>query len=488
MKTQRFVTKKRMHHHWRVGLVAMIGVALSSTAIAQGGQEWSVSGNSISAGDHIGTTNNEDLVFKTNGVETMRLTAAGLLGIGTATPTVPFTLLSNDDVSAGLHNIAVMYRTTPGAGNAGMHLLYEADGVDVTRNILRFPGVHPTTFQNSLSGGGIADVMHFDNNGNVGIGTTAPAASLEVVGTFKLADGTQQAGHYLSTDANGNASWQALPTVPTTWLQSGNNIYYNAGNVGIGTHITEQKLHVRGNAIVRNTSSHTSLYIEGPGSSAQLRMKGNIYNTGTKTWQWHVSRESNQDQNAYMGLDLMQDDYSGIILRNLIKFQPSGTITMNTTKAGTANVVVKGDNDDHLLMTNASTDKVGIGTDTPGEKLTVAGTIESTNGGIKFPDGTVQTTAFSSSGGNYVFDELRVNHRLHLGMNSLTYEDPSVSSTGKHEIWTDDEDLLFNSTPGHHYNTILNANGNNGSVGVGVSVPDAKMDVRVTQSNTHTAG
>jgi len=36
---------------------------------------------------------------------------------------------------------------------------------------------------------------------------------------------------------------------------------------------------------------------------------------------------------------------------------------------------------------------VGIGTATPGEKLTVAGTVESTAGGFKFPDGSVQSTA-----------------------------------------------------------------------------------------------
>jgi hypothetical protein len=32
---------------------------------------------------------------------------------------------------------------------------------------------------------------------------------------------------------------------------------------------------------------------------------------------------------------------------------------------------------------------VGIGDDNPGQKLTVAGTVESTTGGFKFPDGTV---------------------------------------------------------------------------------------------------
>jgi len=44
---------------------------------------------------------------------------------------------------------------------------------------------------------------------------------------------------------------------------------------------------------------------------------------------------------------------------------------------------------------------VGIGTASPGQKLTVAGTIESTSGGVKFPDGTVQSTAISCNwGGN----------------------------------------------------------------------------------------
>jgi hypothetical protein len=38
---------------------------------------------------------------------------------------------------------------------------------------------------------------------------------------------------------------------------------------------------------------------------------------------------------------------------------------------------------------------IGIGTTSPQQKLSVAGTIESTTGGFKFPDGTTQTRAFS---------------------------------------------------------------------------------------------
>lgn len=45
--------------------------------------------------------------------------------------------------------------------------------------------------------------------------------------------------------------------------------------------------------------------------------------------------------------------------------------------------------------TGVFTGSVGIGTASPGQKLTVAGTIESTSGGFKFPDGTSQSTAAS---------------------------------------------------------------------------------------------
>lgn len=47
---------------------------------------WGLKGNTASAADFLGTTNNADLIFKTNNTENMRITSGGNVGIGTTTP------------------------------------------------------------------------------------------------------------------------------------------------------------------------------------------------------------------------------------------------------------------------------------------------------------------------------------------------------------------------------------------------------------------
>ncbi|WP_442846101.1 hypothetical protein [Leeuwenhoekiella sp. H156] len=50
-------------------------------------------------------------------------------------------------------------------------------------------------------------------NANVGIGTNTPSARLQVDGTLRYVDGNQGAAKVLTSDANGNASWQNAPAV-----------------------------------------------------------------------------------------------------------------------------------------------------------------------------------------------------------------------------------------------------------------------------------
>ncbi len=59
---------------------------------------WNLVGNSgTSAGTNfIGTTDNTDVVFKTNNLERMRITAAGKIGVGIAAPTASFHIVGND--------------------------------------------------------------------------------------------------------------------------------------------------------------------------------------------------------------------------------------------------------------------------------------------------------------------------------------------------------------------------------------------------------
>jgi len=87
--------------------------------------------------------------------------------------------------------------------------------------------------------------------GRVGIGTTSPSALLDVNGTaemnsLRLTTGPV-AGHVLTSDATGNGTWQALPAAPVSpWLTNGSDVYYNDGNVGIGTSTPSHQLTIDG--------------------------------------------------------------------------------------------------------------------------------------------------------------------------------------------------------------------------------------------------
>jgi hypothetical protein len=81
--------------------------------------------------------------------------------------------------------------------------------------------------------------------------------------------------------------------------------------------------------------------------------------------------------------------------------QPAGT-TADLSGGGTIGQIPKWTGAATLGDSVMSEDKfgrVGIGTTAPTSKLTVQGMIETTLGGLKFPDGTVQTTAALSGGG-----------------------------------------------------------------------------------------
>ncbi|HEV8483502.1 MAG TPA: hypothetical protein VGV87_08145 [Blastocatellia bacterium] len=80
--------------------------------------------------------------------------------------------------------------------------------------------------------------------------------------------------------------------------------------------------------------------------------------------------------------------------------QPAG-VSLSADGTGTAGHLSKWTGSTTLgdsAITESKAGQVGIGTSSPTSKLTVQGVIETTSGGFKFPDGTIQTTA--ASGGS----------------------------------------------------------------------------------------
>jgi len=70
-----------------------------------------------------------------------------------------------------------------------------------------------------------------------------------------------EAGRVLTTNASGVASWQT-PAGGSLWIQTGNDIYYNTGNVGIGMTAPGAKLDVAG-AIKIGTQATCNAATEG---------------------------------------------------------------------------------------------------------------------------------------------------------------------------------------------------------------------------------
>jgi hypothetical protein len=79
----------------------------------------------------------------------------------------------------------------------------------------------------------------------------------------------------------------------------------------------------------------------------------------------------------------------GSAVKNLAIFTDGAVVDIKSTGAALG-INYPGDTD---TVINVNGGRVGIGVDPPSEKLSVNGTVESTNGGFKFPDGSSQASA-----------------------------------------------------------------------------------------------
>jgi hypothetical protein len=89
---------------------------------------------------------------------------------------------------------------------------------------------------------------------------------------------------------------------------------------------------------------------------------------------------------------------------------------------------------------------VGIGTPTPGQRLSVAGTIESTTGGFKFPDGTMQVTGATSTGAGSGFGVHALSFNTGAGNSAFGFWGLGANTTGSFNSAFGHESLYANQT------------------------------------------
>lgn len=370
---------------------------------------WILAGNpgTNPATNFIGTTDANDFVIRTNNIERLRVSSAGNVGIGTTTPATklhvfganPLTLsgvvtgtsTSADSlltITSGLvrklpistfTSSGTDWLTTGNAGTtAGTNFLGTTDAVDFvikTSNTERArftsggsTGIGSTNFNstnpeklmvdagttssfNVISGkGNLNNYLQLNiQNSNAGTG-----ASSDVVAT---ADNGSETANYVDMGINSsaNTSTGVIGGANTAYLYgagndfaignstSGKNLLFftggigsnermrvgSTGNVGIGTTTPSQLLDVNGNISVAN-----SVYIDATNTNTGTKTPGVIFGGPSSGEAISSKRNSGTDQ---YGLD----------------FYTASTLRMAVTQNG----------------------NVGIGTNAPGSKLTVAGDV-----------------------------------------------------------------------------------------------------------------
>lgn len=236
------------------------------------------------------------------------------------------------------------------------------------------------TFSRRGEGGAgtLTEKVRITNTGNVGIGTTNISHKFYVEGNVKVGNGSAlilgsgntaptgvSAGsmYYDSTLSKfrcweGSGWTNCVGSSSSQWTTSGLNIYYNSGNVGIGTTNPGYKLDVAGDtrASVFRDRDNSSYYVDPSGTSVVNTIGGHTV-SGTLS----MGNQNINNVNTLQG-------FSNQALH--IKSLGTGGIYLNNNSSTTGPFVWNGGGAS-ALVTFTSSGNVAIGKTNPGEKLDI---------------------------------------------------------------------------------------------------------------------
>ena len=306
-------------------------------------------------------------------------------------------------------------------------------------------------------------------------------------GPISLHAATTVAGQsILSVDSNG----QVTPSVNLNFASSTLSVDASSNRVGIGSANPLRSLEVNTGDGVRINNSNT-----GAGGYLELT------NSGDNTHSWTMERDANGsfkvghhtgfgrgvgttttplliDQNDRLGVGTSTpqaalhaavgsnsrvrvdgsfsglDFYDGPNHKGYVGQSATDTAEMTTVAATdnsgliTFETIEGGAPRERLRIANDG--KVGIGTNSPSERLTVAGTIESTSGGVKFPDGTTQTSAAPGGASGGVM-YIRQDQSCPSGWNQYDSDQAMMGSSPSDICYRSDTNCLVMYIPGDQY-------------------------------------
>ena len=290
------------------------------------------------------------------------------------------------------------------------------------------------------------------------------------------------AGQVLSTTSTG-IDWADANTLPGAglWLESGNDIYNsNSGNVGIGTTSPSEML------TVGDGSSHSTINIDkGVSSDGTL-----LFNKGG-TSSAHIKHTIYEDLNIASGAGTLQFQTGTSNLTRMV-IKNSGNVGIGTTIPTIGKLVIEGDGgynsnigfkqsgaQEHRLFAANNIQYNLIGSSSPSwiwGKFTASGT-----GLDGVPKMIISTSGNVGIGTDSPIDKLSV--RGSAGANSISVLDPTLdlrrASMGLDSLENGFIELRRDNNTVYTY---ISSSGdsylNGGNVGIGTTSPNEKLDVR----------